>query len=595
MLFSLGHGQKAFAEKELKTEAVTTAWAAKPLDAVVASKTVETIQFGDFRYYFPSASQALHTGQTVRNLDALADAMIENPGSPQGQNSPIAPIFTYFGQFIDHDITAGTDRESALSVIVGDDIAPVDRARVEAGMKNLRAGSLELDSLYGDETISDNFGRKLIRALRHPKLRAKMRVALFSQAKFGSVPLPKDGAGDLLRLGRLLKDDEAEITLDELKALPTDLRGTFLDNNGEPRIHKAIIGDSRNDENLIVAQLHLALLRLHNRIVDQCDDTEVRRRGEDAVYAWAKQRVIWLYQWLVVNEFLPTICDAGTLDGILAREAPLYSGLLARHPTQPGGRLPLPIEFSVAAFRYGHSMVRAEYDWNRFFGRSVGGVANLLDRAGSGLLFAFTGNADVPMPNPDGGSFERLPTHWGAEWDRLLPAGPIHSDRFARSIDTELSPPLHRLSNEPTDHGGIFRMLARRNLRRGHRLNLPSAQDCIAQIYLLTDLAIDPLSRPELLSGKTGEAVKAGGFETATPLWFYILKEAEIRAGGNSLGPLGTALVADTLLGLIISDPRSYWHQPGSDRGRWCPDDTVQPEGSPVNSMRKMLEAALLL
>ncbi|MBX3529120.1 MAG: hypothetical protein KF849_00830 [Rhizobiaceae bacterium] len=519
--------------------------------------------------------------------------MVEAPGSPQAQNSGIAPIFTYFGQFIDHDITAGTDRDSAVSTISPDDLAPLARLRVEAGVKNLRTGALELDSLYGDAAISDGFARKLIEAMREPGAHAKMRVDLFSPSQIGSVPLPRDGKGDLLRLGRLLV--EGQVSAEELRALPPDLRASFLDSKGTPRIHKAIIGDSRNDENLVVAQLHLALLRLHNGLVDACDDAEALGRGDDAVHAWARQRVTWLYQWLVVNEFLPAICDSATLRSVIAREAPLYAGLLARHSPKPGGRLPLPVEFSAAAFRYGHSMVRAEYDWNRFFGRSVGGTPNILERARFEHLFAFTGSAAVPMPETATASFDRLPAHWGAEWERLIPAQSAHSDRFARAIDCELAPPLRDMNNEPTDHGGLFRMLARRNLRRGHRLNIPAAQDCIAQIYLLSDLVIEPLTGSELRSGRTADAVEAGGFDRSTPLWFYVLKEAEVRAGGNALGPLGTVLVAETLLGLIIADPQSYWHQPGTDRGRWCPNDTVRPGGAPVNSMRRMLEAAQLL
>ena len=595
MLFSLGHGQKAFAQSAPVALPGELSRTIKQLDAVLEAMAFDGTPFGEFRYYFPDAPVVTHDDNTLRKLDRLAEAMTEGAGSPHAQNSSIPPIFTYFGQFIDHDITAGTDRDAGLSVIATGDVAPLDRMRVEKGMKNLRVGSLQLDSLYGDEALSGEFGRKLMRAMRHPKWPAKMRIAFFSDSEFGSVPLPRDGAGDLLRLGRLLKGGPGGISLEELEALPDDLRPAFVDEHGQPRVHKAIIGDARNDENLVVSQFHLALLRLHNRIVDSCDDANVRSRGADAVHAWARQRVVWLYQWLVVNEFLPAICDANTLRSIIAREAPLYSRLLASHPPLPGGRLPLPLEFSVAAFRYGHSMVRAEYDWNRFFGRSVGKTPNILDRAGFELLFAFTGNASVPMPNPAGGSFERLPAHWGAEWDRFLPTGPTHADRFARTIDPELAPPLQNLSNEPDDHHGIFRMLAKRNLRRGHRLNLPCAQDCIAQIYLLTDLSIEPLSRSELTSGRTGAAVAEGGFDTATPLWFYILKEAEVSSRGNALGPLGTALVADTLLGLIISDPQSYWNQPGSDRGRWCPQDTVRPAGSPVTSIRRMLEAALLL
>jgi hypothetical protein len=105
MLFSLGHGQKAFAESELKGAPAEIMEATKSLNAVVAKKAPGGTQFGEFRYYFPNAPQVPHDDQSARRLDALADAMIEGPGSPHSENSSIAPIFTYFGQFIDHDIT----------------------------------------------------------------------------------------------------------------------------------------------------------------------------------------------------------------------------------------------------------------------------------------------------------------------------------------------------------------------------------------------------------------------------------------------------------------------------------------------------------
>lgn len=592
MLFSTGHGKSVFTEKTARS-------GPHPAAEVFSASSFKTensqSQTGEFQYYFPESQPLPYGSDTMHLLDKLANGMIEDTGSPKKANSSIPPIFTYLGQFIDHDITAGTDRDADISIIATDDPVPLERDRVVLGISNLRAGSLRLDSVYGNATTSGAFEQKLARLLRHPKFPSKMRVALFSKSGLGSVPLPRDGAGDLLRLGRLLKDQPPPLTVEELASLPANLRDVFLDKSGNPKIHKAVIGDGRNDENLFVAQIHLAFLRLHNRIVDSCDDKSVLSQGDDAVYTWAKQQVIWIYQWLVVHEFLPTICHRKTFETLLAREAPLYSQFIAQHPPKNGSFLPLPLEFSVSAFRYGHSMVRADYDWNRFFGRTVGSSVNLLDRAPFALMFAFTGNGDNPMPTPDGGSFDRLPSHWGVEWERLIDADAVDGDRFARSIDSELSPPLSMMQNEPEGHDDLFRMLARRNLRRGHRLNIPSAQDCIAGIYLKTDLSIEPLTPEELTTGKTRDAVIAGRFDQSTPLWFYILKEAEIKADGQTLGPLGTAIVGDTLLGLIKSDPDSYWHQPGSDRGRWHPRDAAKPAGAAITSIREMLKAALLL
>ena len=116
----------------------------------------------------------------------------------------------------------------------------------------------------------------------------------------------------------------------------------------------------------------------------------------------------------------------------------------------------------------------------------------------------------------------------------------------------------------------MFRRLARRNLRRGYRLNLPTAQGCIEAINQAGYRPFPVLTPDRLLSGSETRraAVKAGDFDKATPLWFYLLKEAE-EAGGEHLGPLGSHLVAETLVGLVVNDPDSYWNAPG---GRWSPD-----------------------
>jgi len=140
--------------------------------------------------------------------------------------------------------------------------------------------------------------------------------------------------------------------------------------------------------------------------------------------------------------------------------------------------------------------------------------------------------------------------------------------------------------------------LATRNLLKGQINSLPHAQALISAINSNTSYNIKPLDKAELTSGKTGQALIDTGFVDNTPLWFYVLKEAEVRGGGDRLGELGTVLVADTLLGLVINDPHSYWHQPGSDNGRWHPTDTVHPgdgKGVVVDSLPNLLRAGLLL
>ena len=409
------------------------------------------------------------------------------------------------------------------------------------------------------------------------------------------MPLPDDIATDLLRVDRLLREPNHVLTEDELRALPEPLRGLFVNEDNSIRRQRAIIGDSRNDENLIIAQLHLAFARFHNQVVDEAHHHLPSVTDRNAVFAWAREAVTWHYQWLVLTSYLPTVCDPATVQSVLNDGAPLYRAFLDR-VGQPGPALmPLPLEFSVGAFRFGHSMVRASYDWSRFFGRPEGPMQPFGDRASFELLFAFTGGARNPMPLPDGSNAPRLPSHWGVEWNRLaLPVSKPYLDRAAQKIDTKLALPLSEMVNEGASD--VLKHLARRNLRRGHRLNLPTAQSCIEAMNKLCGVGIPVMSAEQLTEGATGDAVCAGGFAEDTPLWFYVLKEAEVLGRGAHLGPLGSRIVAETLAGLTIHDPTSFWNQFGSGPdGRWSPVDGAKPDGHLVDSVPALLRAAGVL
>lgn len=595
MLFVKSHGRSAEPASEREVSRASELSAAQSYGYLKSDYGGDTPKFGSFDYYFPEAPVIEDTAQYTDSMDALAVAMAENAPDP-GDDSGIPPVFTYLGQFIDHDMTANTDRETSFSKIDVQRVVPAPRADVTANVSNLRMGALNLDSLYGGATAQGPFAKKLTRALRFPDDPAKLWIGTLFDAGLGSVPLPKDIAADLLRLDRLLDGPNPKVTEGELRALPEPLRGMFVNDDDTIRVQRAIIGDSRNDENLIVAQLHLAFARFHNQVVDEAHHHIGDVNDRDAVFAWARRMTTWHYQWLLLNSYLPTICDQAAVNAVLASGAPLYGAFLDRVGGQPeAGLMPMPLEFSVAAFRFGHSMVRASYDWSRFFGRGVGTRQPFLDRASFKLLFSFTGGASNPMPLPDGGNAPRLPSHWSVEWERLVSAvSGQFTDRAARKIDTKLALPLGDMENEGPP--GVLRDLAKRNLRRGHRLNLPSAQDCIATLNQKYSANIPVLSSDQLSSGVTGKAVANGGFDVVTPLWFYVLKEAETICHGQSLGPLGSRLVSETIAGLIIHDPDSYWHQSGSDRdGRWSPADGVKPDDVIADSMPNFLRAAGVL
>lgn len=548
-----------------------------------------------FGYLFPDAPPAPQNQDRLKALDELGQAMIDQGGDAD-RNAMIPPVFTYLGQFIDHDITAGTDREQLDGRIEDPDLKPVARAMIVQMLRNERSARLDLDSLYGNVALSADaaespvnraFLERLSKLMRFPADIAKMRIAFFEQPD-GGVDLPLDRAGDLLRLDRLLSAQDG-VTKEDLDKLDGRLRMAFLDKTGAPITQRAILGDARNDENLIVAQLHLAFLRLHNRLVDTCDDVAVLDEGREAVFRYARRNATWIYQWLVANVYLPAVCNPEALAAVRQGNAALYTAFRDRVPAQ-GDQLPLPLEFSVAAFRFGHTMVRARYDWNRFFGRSGNGPS-IQERASFEDLFAFTGNGRLK------GFSNRLPSIWGADWDRMIgEPTPAFPDRAARRIDTQISQPLFDL---PDGRGpgmnAILASLARRNLRRGYQMNLPTAQACIDGVEASLGLQLPRLTEAQMGDGLIGQALDRGDLRGATPLWFYVLREAEVLEDGMRLGPLGTHLVAGTLLGLIVADPESYWNQPGSDGGRWHPVDGPQPAGKPVDTLRGFFEAGLLL
>ena len=541
-------------------------------------------KLGAFAYAFPQADGLPKSADMTKKLDTLADVMVENEANPQ-DDSNIPPVFTYMGQFIDHDVTANTDRETGLSVIDVKTIVPVPRADVTAGLSNLRFGSLNLDSLYGDAPVQGAFAKAVSKAMRWTSDPAKLELGIDFDVPTGAgipnapIPVPADHARDLFRLGAALK--QGQLSQEDLAKVPDELREAFINEDGSPRVQRALIGDMRNDENLAVAQFHLAMARLHNRVVDAAP-ASVPSHDRDAVHDWAKEKTQWIYQWLIMHAYLPAICDPNILGMIKTNGAQVYARLFEQNVPSHPDLMPMPLEFSIAAFRFGHTMARDAYDWNRNFGRGEDDKA----RATFQQLFRFTGNG---MPTP------RLPENWPIEWDRFV-FGPTveEPDRAARKLDTKLAPPLLAMDNEPDGAQKVLKVLPRRNLRRGYRLDVPSAQGCLKA--LKTDFGIDlpKLKASEIASGHTGKQVKDGDFDKDTPLWFYILKEAEVLCNGETLGPLGSLLVADTLIGLMECHPRSYLNAaPGG--AAWQPKDSVKPSGVAIRDMPTMMKAALFL
>jgi len=292
----------------------------------------------------------------------------------------------------------------------------------------------------------------------------------------------------------------------------------FLLGDNEPGVAKdlprnpqglALIADSRNDVHTVISQLHLAFLRFHNAVVDNLRS----RLGSDPnLFEEARRVCTWHYQWIVLREFLPMTVGQPLVDQIRQEGHVVYA-----FEDQPF----IPLEFADAAYRFGHPQIRATYQLNA----STRGLTIFPDLAGT----------------------RPIPSAHVVDWSRFFVIPNCPEPQASRRIAPRLAHPLIDLPEEivgkvqrPED-----RSLAYRDLQRGSDCGLPSGE-AIAQ-----EMGLQPLSRKEV-------GLRSYGWEGETPLWYYILKEAEIRECGERLGEVGGRIVAEVLIGLLEGDPNSY-------------------------------------
>jgi nucleoid-associated protein YgaU len=496
----LGHG-KAITEQDVAGAQQELAEAA--VRSTAAFALTSRVDGHNFDYLFPvlqedEANLLPQTATMPALLKNLGATMVDADES--GEDSPIPAAYTYFGQFVDHDITLEIQQgfgSGTMDELLDPAMVPLSPERVRNALRNMRTTALDLDSVYG------------LPAPRQPDNGAKMRLGVVSPTGGTQPPLVRPPG----------KSDDNDV--------PREPRAA----GNIEHDRAAVIGDPRNDENTIIAQLHVAFLKAHNVLIDQGLPFDAARR-----------LLSQHYQHIVIHDFLPRIAEPEIVADIATNGNRWFD---------PLGEPFMPLEFAAAGYRFGHSMVRATYNFNLNF-RSTP-----LER-----LFTFTALSG------ELGDFNSLPENWIIEWENIIGDGPTVMN--ARRIDTRVARIGGRaLFNLQTPTGQTesppdAARLPVRNLLRGYRLRLPTGQ-AVAQLLGLPVLSKDDVlavaGSPEQLA-----ALEAGGFDARTPLWFYLLAEARHHHGGARLGPLGSTLVAEVLVGLVRRTEDSILRQPA-----WTP------------------------
>lgn len=423
--------------------------------------------------------------RVVERLKQLAEAMYptkpkENalfrvPANAEGGGEPIATAaYTYFGQFIMHDLTYDDTPFRSAGHWEPEETV------------NHRTARLDLDSVYGDGPFSS----------RHHHLYK----------------------GVYFRLGKIKNENGAEFDVP-------------LDNNDLP-----VIADERNCENAIMRQIHVMFMRLHNFVVKNMDNGRI---NDKTLFEAARRLVRWHFQWLAREDFLPKVCSSDVYRAVIRKNERLIHW--------PVGRFSIPVEFSQAAARFGHSMVKETYTLTK---RRV--------EVSLASLFIRPGRAGPIHPDH------------AVEWHHF--ASPR---RFAQDIDTSLADSLSNVPDESIDPFVTTpmphepHMLAFRTLCRGAATKLPTGQQVQTKLEPSAVLKV-PDTNPSWVK------LVRSGFADETPLWYYILLEAETNGEHVRLGTIGSRLVAEVIEAALLHDPGSILSQGGWQPPKWTIDGKPQ-------------------
>jgi hypothetical protein len=509
---------------------------AGPASAAVGASPVpgQNGQPATFGRMFPSLAPLrpdTDPAVSLANLAGLADAMLE-PGG--GFDTTLGAAYTYWGQFVDHDVTLDLQPQPDADFSFGGTSARDPLLDPQGNVvSDFESDKLDLSQIYGGgPSVS-------------PQLYASDGLHFLVPANVnGVIDLPRRADGS------------------------------------------AIIVETRNDENQILSQLHVALLLFHNNVVDALGITN---------FARAMQTVVRYYQWATLHDFMPALFGQSVIDELASGKHQVYD------PGADVARPIMPVEFSTAAYRFGHSLVRNAYSMNPVISPNNKNARNTLFAGVAGATGAAGGTGTPLTPAGDLHGGYPLTLDHQIDWRNF------HEDLFDSSV---LGASLQVLKQPGADGlhmigqsmfgqppgvplrgtgagmpiGGPAGVqpagsnsIAYRDFVRGFRYLLPSGQD-VASAYGLAP--IDPtVAIPSSVPG----------FSTGTPLFFYVLYEAFLNNHASAsindfdntgtandfqqaqLGPVGARICVDVLLRLIDLNPHGITH------GSFSPQPPIAP------------------
>jgi Animal haem peroxidase len=498
--------------------------------------------FGRFGRMFPGLRGPTFDEDLLADLarSMVKDDAGKDFGVGDGDENPDLPsAYTYFGQFVDHDITLD---------LTGLGEQEADPSAVE----NFRSARLDLDCVYGHGLGSSRF------LYDADAMTFRISASNIAPTKPGKVQ-------------------------------------TKFDLFRSP-VGTALIGDHRNDENTIVAQIQQAFISCHNKIMTSTNIMDASVTG----YERFRKTVVTVrhhYQWIVLKDYLARICDPDIYGAMVPTQ--MGSKPRVRHYDATGATYPyIPVEFAGAAYRFGHSMVRPSYALN-----SEAGTKPELpqdprkERTRIPIFDMVTGKEDLR-------GFKPINPARGIDWGYFLdlpgtpPTGVAAGTKLtqpAYRMDSLLVDPLADLPDHQGQSVKRRRSLPFLNLLRGSMMQLPTAEQVAGELAMPTGgLGAFPLLSPkdiwsygskhmdpskitepddkklvkDLIAKRKTLGTKFAGH---TPLWYYVLREAEFNSvtdkndmfGGTRLGPMGSILLLETFLGLLWEDADSIMHHVG--------------------------------